>query len=176
MRARRGPPWRAASAPRPRAAEGVAHTAYKPARVKATLIEKRGVCPYDVGHTIIYGRPVDNPRPSGECWGITHPLAPIVMACALGFKSWEKDNPDRYFVSCISKRGTVWRVERLDKAQPGTEDAGASEGASHGDASQGGASAGGRFVCGLPLSDVLGGGGGEGERERRGKGGRPFPR
>jgi len=92
----------------------VVRTPYKPTPVRATLIEKRGICPYEVGHTIVYGNPVDNPRPTGECWGITHPLAPIVMACALGFKSWEKADPDRYYISCLSKRGTVWRVERVD--------------------------------------------------------------
>ena len=86
---------------------------YKPARVRATLVEKRGVCPYEVGYSIIYGNPVGNTRPDNVCWGVTHPLAPIVLACSLGFKSWERGDEDRFYVSCLSKRGTVWRVERL---------------------------------------------------------------
>jgi len=87
-------------------------------KVQVTLVEKRGVCPYAVGHKVIYGDPLNNRRPEGLCWGIARSLEPIVLMCALGATSWEKDDPERFYISCISKKGTVWRVERLEGDRP----------------------------------------------------------
>jgi len=82
-------------------------------KVRVTMVEKRGECHMDVGHSFVYETPWR--QPEGMCGGLAHPLAYVVMACSLGGESWEEDDPERFYISCVSKKGTVWRVEREDE-------------------------------------------------------------
>ena len=86
-------------------------TEYK--KVKATMVEKRGKCEmHSVGDTIVFDF---NFIPDKKmCYGIYFPMQPFLMACSLGGKSWEKDDPEKFYISCISKKGTVWKIERID--------------------------------------------------------------
>lgn len=85
-------------------------------KVKVTMVEKRGVCePHKVGDTFEY--PVifsSLVRPRGLCPALAHTLQPFVQACYLGGKSWERDNPEIWLISCPSKKGTVWKIEAFE--------------------------------------------------------------
>lgn len=80
-------------------------------KVRISMIEKRGKCRYEVGQTYDYEHPMR--PPAGLCWALSHTLFPIVLACSLGAKSWEDNDPDRWYISCMSKKGTVWKVETV---------------------------------------------------------------
>lgn len=85
-------------------------------KVKVTMVEKRGVCqPHEVGavfeYPVVFSSLV---RPLGMCPALAHTLEPFVRACYLGAKSWERDNPDIWLISCPSKKGTVWKIEPVE--------------------------------------------------------------
>ncbi len=85
-------------------------------KVKVTMVEKRGKCPpHEEGDSFEY--PVvfsSQVRPKGMCVAVAHSLKPYVQSCYLGAKSWERDTPDIWFISCPSKKGTVWKIEAME--------------------------------------------------------------
>jgi len=60
-------------------------------KVKMTCVEKHGKCHHEVGE-------------SARVW---------VSHCAAGVPSWEGDDPSVYMIHCISKKGTVWKLEKV---------------------------------------------------------------
>ena len=82
-------------------------------KVKVTMVEKRGVCnPHQVGDGFEYPVAFSGMvRPKGMCPALAHTLEPYVRTCYFGGKSWERDNPDIWLISCPSKKGTVWKIE-----------------------------------------------------------------
>ena len=79
-------------------------------KVRITCEEKLGKCHYNVGDTYVY----DNPMAYIQdlCVGIQDPARPWVSQCAAGTPSWEGDDKSIYRIHCISKKGTVWRIEK----------------------------------------------------------------
>ena len=51
--------------------------------------------------------------PVGLCPGIQEPARMYVSRCAAGLPSWEGDDQSIYRIHCISKKGTVWRLEKI---------------------------------------------------------------
>ena len=49
----------------------------------------------------------------GLCSGIQDPARPYAAYCALGMPSWESDDKKVYRIHCVSKKGTIWRIERI---------------------------------------------------------------
>ncbi len=85
-------------------------------KVKVTMVEKRGVCePHKEGDAFEYPVVFSSlARPKGMCPALAHTLQPFVQACYLGGKSWERDNPEIWLISCPSKKGTVWKIEAME--------------------------------------------------------------
>ena len=85
-------------------------------KVKVSLVEKRGQCdPHAMGDSFEY--PVlfhSQVRPKGMCPALANSLKPYVQSCYLGAKSWERDDPDIWLISCPSKKGTVWKIEAME--------------------------------------------------------------
>lgn len=76
------------------------------APVRARMVEKRGQCSYEVGKEFIWK---DYQGPA-MCLGLKTALREWVVLCSLGARSWEKD-PAQWYISCPSKKGTVWLLE-----------------------------------------------------------------
>jgi len=80
------------------------------------LVEKSGRCAHEVGDEFAYATPYD---PSPElCHALAHVLDLYLWRAALGFPSWETDDPTVYRVHCPSKRGTVWELRKLSAEAP----------------------------------------------------------
>ena len=79
-------------------------------KLRITCIEKLGKCHHEVGDTYLYEHAMSYPK--GLCPGIQEPSRLVVSQCAAGVPSWEGDNPEIYRIHCISKKGTVWQIER----------------------------------------------------------------
>ena len=82
-------------------------------KVRITCEEKLGECRHNMGDTFVYSNPM-HVIPD-MCSGIGSPAGPYVPLCAVGVPSWESDDKDIYRIHCISKKGTVWRLERIDE-------------------------------------------------------------
>ncbi len=80
-------------------------------KVRITCEEKLGKCStHKVGDSFVYSYPGEYIK--GMCPGIQDPARMWVSLCAAGVPSWEADDPSIYRIHCISKKGTVWRIER----------------------------------------------------------------
>ena len=80
-------------------------------KVRLTCEEKLGVCRHNVGDSYLLEHPQDYVKTL--CSGIQDPARPYVARCAAGIPSWEGDDDGIYRIHCISKKGTVWKVERV---------------------------------------------------------------
>jgi uncharacterized repeat protein (TIGR04076 family) len=80
-------------------------------KIRITCEEKLGKCDYEVGDTYVFEHALDYPK--GLCPGILDPSRPFISHCAAGLPSWEGDDQSIYRIHCISKKGTVWRIERI---------------------------------------------------------------
>ena len=80
-------------------------------KVRITCEEKHGKCRYQLGDSYIYDQPHHSPK--DMCLGIQEPARIPVIHCAMGLPSWEGDDKSIYRIHCISKKGTVWRIERI---------------------------------------------------------------
>ena len=80
--------------------------------VKVTLLEKTGNCPHEVGESFEYHHPLF--RPQGICGAAAYAMEIYIQRCLDGFPSWEKDNPDVYLIHCPSRKGTIWKIERVN--------------------------------------------------------------
>ena len=83
--------------------------------IRITCIEKTGKCKHEVGDTFVYKHALD--YPVGLCSGIQEPARVNVLACQAGVPSWEADDRSIYRIHCMSKKGTVWRIERIPRIQ-----------------------------------------------------------
>ena len=82
-------------------------------KVRITCEEKLGKCRHNVGDTYTYSNPMGYVQ--DLCAGIQDPARPFASLCAAGIPSWEGDDQSIYRIHCISKKGTVWRLERIDE-------------------------------------------------------------
>jgi len=80
-------------------------------KVRVTCEEKHGVCEHEVGDTFILDHVQDYAE--GLCSGIQDPVRPYAAYCAIGMPSWESDDKGIWRIHCVSKKGTVWRIERV---------------------------------------------------------------
>ena len=84
-------------------------TQLSPIQVK--MVEKIGLCPYNIGDTYTYRNPYD--KPQGICTALLHVLEFYIWRVTLGFPSWESDDQTIYRVHCPSKKGTVWEMRKV---------------------------------------------------------------
>jgi uncharacterized repeat protein (TIGR04076 family) len=80
-------------------------------KVRITCEEKIGKCRHNIGDTYVYDHALDYPE--GLCSGIQDPARIFVSHCAAEIPSWEGDDPSIHRIHCISKKGTVWRLEKV---------------------------------------------------------------
>ena len=84
-------------------------------KVRVTCESKHGVCEHEVGDSYVIEQVQDYVK--GLCSGIQDPARPYAAYCALGMPSWESDDKSIYRIHCISKLGTVWRLERIPEEE-----------------------------------------------------------
>jgi len=82
-------------------------------KVRMTCEEKQGKCRHNVGDSFVFKHPMA--RAEGPCFGAYDPTRPYISHCAAGVPSWEADDVSIYRIHCISKKGTVWRLERVEE-------------------------------------------------------------
>jgi uncharacterized repeat protein (TIGR04076 family) len=82
-------------------------------KVRISCEEKLGKCQHNKGDTYIFEQPMA--YIPDLCMGIQDSARPYVAQCAAGIPSWEGDNKEIYRIHCISKKGTVWRLERINE-------------------------------------------------------------
>ena len=75
------------------------------------MIEKTGQCNHELGDTFRYETP--DRKPAGVCSALLHVLDRYTWRVALGFPSWEADDPTIYRIHCPSKNGTVWELRKI---------------------------------------------------------------
>lgn len=75
------------------------------------MTAKAGKCNHALGDTFCYEHPYA--RPDGVCAALLHVLDLYAWRAALGFPSWEADDPTVYRVHCPSKNGTVWELRKI---------------------------------------------------------------
>jgi len=80
-------------------------------KVRITCESKHGVCEHNVGDTYVFEHIQDYVK--GLCSGIQDPARPYAAYCALGQPSWESDDKSIYRIHCISKKGTIWKLEGI---------------------------------------------------------------
>ncbi|KON30411.1 hypothetical protein AC482_03885 [miscellaneous Crenarchaeota group-15 archaeon DG-45] len=83
-------------------------------KVRITCEEKTSKCPHNVGDTFTF--PNAMACIPELCPSIQNPARPYVIRCAAGVPSWESDDKSIYRIHCVSKKGTVWRLERVEGA------------------------------------------------------------
>ena len=84
-------------------------------KVRITCEEKLGQCRHNVGDTYVYRNALA--YLDGLCTGIQEPARLVVSHCAAGVPSWEGDDKSIYRIHCLSKKGTVWRLERVTEEE-----------------------------------------------------------
>ena len=82
-------------------------------KVKMTCEEKTGKCQHEIGHSYTFDHALKYPE--DMCIGIYEPARTWLSHCAMGIPSWESDDDSIYRIHCISKKGTVWRIEKVPK-------------------------------------------------------------
>jgi uncharacterized repeat protein (TIGR04076 family) len=82
-------------------------------KVRMTCEEKLGKCHHEVGDTFVFKHA--RAYAEGLCSGAWSPARPYLSHCAAGVPSWEADDDSIHRIHCISKKGTVWRLERIEK-------------------------------------------------------------
>lgn len=84
-------------------------------RVRMTCEEKLGKCHHEVGDSFVFKHAMTFTE--GLCFGAYDPARPYISHCAAGVPSWEADDDSVYRIHCISKKGTVWRLERVEEEE-----------------------------------------------------------
>jgi hypothetical protein len=74
------------------------------------LVELNGVCAHAAGTVYTFANP--NELPKGLCEAMASVARGYVWRVALGFPSWEADDPNVYRLHCPSKTGTVWELRK----------------------------------------------------------------
>ena len=76
------------------------------------MVSKSGKCNHALGDAFRYEHPYA--RPENVCTALLHVLDLYTWRVALGFPSWEADDPTVYRIRCPSKNGTVWELRKVD--------------------------------------------------------------
>lgn len=91
-----------------------------PQVVRVTMVEQRGTCRHKLGDSFEYSySPLYPPREL--CPAVAHSIAPFVAIKATGGVPWWDEgegDPENFYISCISRSGTVWRIEATDRSIP----------------------------------------------------------
>ncbi len=80
--------------------------------VEAKNCSENKHCTHREGDSFTYRNHYD--RPHGICKALHHVLQLYVWRAALGFPSWEPDDPTVYRIHCPAKVGTVWELRRVN--------------------------------------------------------------
>ena len=75
------------------------------------LVRLDGKCQHGLGETFYYATPYK--KPDGVCNALLHVLDLYTWRVALGFPSWESDDPGVFRIHCPSKNGTVWELRKV---------------------------------------------------------------
>ena len=75
------------------------------------MTAKTGKCSHELGEAFRYEHPYS--KPEGLCNALVHVLDLYTWRVALGFPSWEADDPTVYRIHCPSKNGTVWELRKV---------------------------------------------------------------
>lgn len=75
------------------------------------LTELHGACSHELGATYTFANPYE--IPAGLCEAMASVTRDYAWRAALGFPSWEPDDPGVYRLHCPSKNGAVWELRKL---------------------------------------------------------------
>ena len=78
------------------------------------MVEKIGRCKHELHDSFQYQTPYK--RPENVCAALLHVVDLYAWRAALGFPSWEQDDPTVYRIHCPSKKGTVWELRKINTA------------------------------------------------------------
>ncbi len=88
--------------------------------VRVTMVEQRGTCRHKQGDAFEYSySPLHPPREL--CPALALSMAPYVAMKAVGGVPWWDEgqgDDENFYISCISRSGTVWRIERTSRRIP----------------------------------------------------------
>ena len=76
------------------------------------MVAQTGKCNHRLHDTFRYETPYK--KPQGLCAALLHVADLYTWRVALGFPSWEADDPTIYRIHCPSKNGTVWELRKMD--------------------------------------------------------------
>lgn len=76
------------------------------------LVECLGKCAHAEGTVYTFANPYE--LPAGLCEAMATVARGYLWRVALGFPSWEADDPSVYRLHCPSKTGTVWELRKVD--------------------------------------------------------------
>jgi uncharacterized repeat protein (TIGR04076 family) len=82
--------------------------------IETRMIEKNSPCFHELGDTFEYTHPY-RPPTGKVCPALLDTLAPFIWRVALGFPSWENDDPRVYRIHCPFRTGTVWEIRRVEE-------------------------------------------------------------
>ena len=80
--------------------------------VEAINISDNESCQHAEGVRFFYRNHYD--KPDGICTALHHVFQLYVWRAALGFPSWEPDDPSVFRIHCPAKKGTVWELRRVE--------------------------------------------------------------
>ncbi len=83
------------------------------------MIEKNGLCKHELGETHLYDSPYT--KPPGVCNALLHVMDLYTWRAALGFPSWEPDDPTIYRIHCPCQTGTVWELRKIEPVDSNQE-------------------------------------------------------
>jgi uncharacterized repeat protein (TIGR04076 family) len=79
--------------------------------IEIKMVEQYEECKHCVGETFRYGNPYE--RPEGVCNALLHVIDLYTWRIALGFPSWNPDDPRVFRLHCPDPKGTVWEARRV---------------------------------------------------------------
>ena len=88
--------------------------------VRVTMVEQRGKCRHKLDDSFEYTYSPLYP-PKELCPAVGHSLAPFVAMKAVGGIPWWDEgegDTENFYISCISRSGTVWKIEATGKRIP----------------------------------------------------------
>ncbi len=91
-----------------------------PRVVLVTMVEQRGTCRHKLGDAFEYSYSPLYP-PKGLCPALALSMAPYVAMKAVGGVPWWDEgqgDDENFYISCISRSGTVWRIEGTNRRIP----------------------------------------------------------
>ena len=78
------------------------------------MTQRIGACTHADGTTFVFANPYE--LPAELCSAMAIIARGYTWRAALGFPSWEADDPTVYRLHCPSKTGTVWELRKLTGA------------------------------------------------------------